>query len=121
VSERISEIEPALTPEEWKEAFADPGDYDGTEPPYTLAEWNEGRRSAMVGWAGDMSDYHRAAALALYGQPFGFSEEHRAGVALAIEVLTNGTVKGADAYGVRVLQEVYNRIEALLPPRGTPA
>ena len=69
-------IRPALTPEEWEEAFRRWDDYDGRGAGvYSLDEWNKFKRDALVGRAGDLGDHHEAAALALYRQPFGFTWE----------------------------------------------
>lgn len=97
----MSEIQPALTPEEWARFLA------------VLAEtdhWTAYRCMSQ--------DFHGLAALALHGQPFGFTWEDV--VALREEVRgewegPGGTILGEP--GHRLLS-IAARIAALLPPEG---
>ena len=100
----MSAIEPALTPEEWQEELASP----------TLGQRIESAAggASLDGFAGPLR--HALAALALQGQPYGFTREDADGLrALAESLLRNL----GDKVPVAPLLSLADRIEALLPPR----
>jgi hypothetical protein len=92
-------VEPALTPEEW--AFSDPVADDQWENAY-----------------GENMGRHAAAALALYGQPFGFTHADvdllRGNLETCVD--ERGSLYLADEHESK-LQDLADRIAALLPPR----
>lgn len=124
---RYSQIEPALTPEEWEKLFSEGNDgelererfsiwrYDAGDPfpvevrirsveeeehEYT----SSGRKVEYASLYGQ--ELHALAALALYGQRFGFTHEDvRILRDLAEELVRDD------------LHDLADRIEALLPPR----
>ena len=107
-------ITPALTPEEWEsKELAWP----------TVALSTTGDKGELSVWDGELdddshfvkvkdSDRHSLAALALHGQPFGFTHED---VALLREE-AEGEWNGAHMEQGRKLLVLAARIEALLPP-----
>lgn len=103
------EIRPALTPEEWG-AFLR-GELHTEHEHGDFATWFEYGHGATPALPA-----HAVAALALYGQPFGFTEED---VAMCEEQVTlfNGgdnEVDDAEADRWRLLAA---KIRALLPPK----
>jgi hypothetical protein len=121
-------IEPALTPEEWAERrilFDRPEGYE---------DWIEGGYAAtstglvyMLEVEGcnrdtEMDRRHALAALALLGQPFGFTHED---VELLRLLASNFSAQGMFVRGDLIRWEttgafyssLADRIEALLPPR----
>ena len=120
-------IKPALTPEEWEHLeFAiasEPG-----KPGHTLFGYLKPETSNLhVGWNGDpmhaVTNTAPLAALALYGRPFGFTQEdvrRCRDVADGIErEFANG--RTFEAFGTAAFIEEWrrlaDRIEALLRPR----
>jgi hypothetical protein len=103
----VSEIKPALTSEEWEHfEFA-----TGERPGDTLFGYiNPDTRALHLGWNGDgmkpVKNSAPLAALALYGQPFGFTRED-------VRELRAMSVNGFTYFG---LNSIADRIEALLPP-----
>lgn len=130
--DRMSEerVTPALTAEEWREAVRD--------VPGTVGEGYIGRHDGLkvrAYWTGELEieyfanacdgdprfraeDRHALGALALHGQPFGFTRQD---VAFLVEV--QETVSGAlrdmagnPEWGANRFASLIARIEALLPP-----
>lgn len=100
-------IEPALTPEEWRQV-AESGcvPHDGGDG-----------FSALL-WYGNR---HMAAAVALYGQPFGFTEDERDKLARLSEALDDFDTGWLYSHGEpyeAALRVVVAKIAALLPPEG---
>src|SRR5690606_30074156 len=123
----MSQIEPALTPEEWEKLFSEGNDgelererfsiwrYDAGDPfpvevrirsveeeehEYT----SSGRKVEYASLYGQ--ELHALAALALYGQRFGFTHEDVRSLRDLAEELVRDD-----------LHDLADRIEALLPPR----
>jgi hypothetical protein len=103
------EIKPALTAEEWADLSA--ADTDGFATVHLIEDgalyisrgdeaWIEGR-------------HHAVAALALHGQPFGFTWE----MVDAIEALARTVEKNGGATWVEIGRAAASRIAALLPSR----
>jgi len=89
----MSEIQPAMTAEQWAMALAC--------PPGVIYGFNQRDEGVML--------THRMAAMCLYGQPFGFTQED-------VELLRdwrNGAIGPGHAEWNRSL---IDRIAALLPP-----
>lgn len=108
-------IKPALTPEEWEE-----GEYAG-QPPF---RYNLGPAGDLCLWLEDGSYIKLRpaplAALALHGQPFGFTWELYDAMRRAIEAeeKDNALCYDDDKHEVRRLAgQGLERIAALLPPR----
>jgi hypothetical protein len=103
-------VEPALTAEEWalKDRGA-PGRYRGN------AEGQVWENDGQM-WYGDeypVQNRHGLAALALYGQPFGFTwDDVVAAKEAAFELRMMQNRPAADR-----LDDLANRIASLLPPR----
>lgn len=112
-------IQPALTPEEWANllpettqrlAWANAGhnfrtaDFLGTPDPFSFRS-GHGEYSDSLSVKPERR--HTLAALALYGQPFGFTRED-------VEMLRSA----AEIPGRDDLHDLAARIEALLPPEG---
>ena len=97
----MSEIEPAMTPEEWGMALA--------APPGVIYGFNK----QDEGWM----SCHRMAAMCLYRQPFGFTREDIATLKQAIDDVSNVDVWGS-VYDEQLdaLRSLLGRITALLPP-----
>ena len=104
-------IKPALTPEEWAAMLA-------------LEERAASKGERLVEWAVDETyelDRHGLAALALHGQPFGFSREDVEAIrALArhARVHMERYTEGAPVRPAHIEQALAatDRIAALLPP-----
>jgi hypothetical protein len=91
-------IPPALTAEEWRRVAEHPQEYVSAEA-----------QEAAVG----VGSFHAVAAMALYGQPFGFDFTDRDRLReIADEIDRRGL---PDAWSDR-LRDVAARIAALLPP-----
>ena len=120
-------IQPALTPEEWSAldvpsvAYLDKENYE--EPyPFFVVDHAEG----TAFWSDDPKSRHALAALALYGQPFGFTREdvHQlrervAGCRETAEAQRDHfyTDKARVVEGIaEALESLAARIEVLLPP-----
>ena len=90
----MAEIKPALTAEEWAEMAA---------PPIIFGKYAN-RGENLLAWAEDDThlDRHQLAAVALYGQPFGFTWDD---------------VDRLRTTNDPVLRSLADRIAALLPPR----
>jgi hypothetical protein len=108
----VSEIKPALTSEEWEHfEFA-----TGERPGDTLFGYiNPDTRALHLGWNGDgmkpVKNSAPLAALALYGQPFGFTREDVTKLRAVLESLI-----GYPSHEWDTIESVADRIEALLPP-----
>jgi hypothetical protein len=102
-------IQPALSDEEWAEALAWP---DGTGE-YVV------RSAERLGYHNEPEDLHLVAALALHGQPFGFTwEDVDALRGMARAYRAEG---GVLAIGLADhLDGLADRIVALLEPRELP-
>lgn len=125
-------IEPALTAEEWANSHVERHRSEGLDDyyrPLPVARIDkDGLHLHYRGSAGvtlsEPESRHAAAALALHGQPFGFTREDLELVLLARDA---GRVTVDDGYPVYVgrpltfgeqnrLRDVAAKIEALLPP-----
>lgn len=104
----MSEIKPALTPEGWAEA-------DRCGLPFV----SDGA-SVAVGLTDDDGDsLHATAALALHGQPFGFTWEDVDALHLELAEEWSGDTGEAFPHVAR-LRSLADRIAALLPRRAQP-
>lgn len=120
---RYLQIEPALTPEEWEKLFSAGNDgalererfsiwrYDAGDPfPVDIRirsveeDTSSGRKVEYASLYGQ--ELHALAALALYGQRFGFTHEDVRRLRGVAEELVRDD-----------LHDLADRIEALLPPR----
>jgi hypothetical protein len=117
-------IEPALTPGEWS---GKDGVILGTGSPKMghfigVDGWMDGDlKMHVVGptsWEWDSEDRHRVAAVALYGQPFGFTRHDAWLVRRATQEVSDTMHPGALRY-INELRGLADRIEALLPPEKT--
>lgn len=111
-------IEPALTAEEWghpEHRVERNGDWI-YEPPILTCPVVGSLNSGVA--LGDIR--HAAAALCLYGQPFGFTREDIKVIRDAARDLTTGIedasqVRFAERHAAE-LNEIADRLESLLPP-----
>jgi len=99
-----------------------------TEPALTAEEWRnvlpladvEDRGQLIIGGLGEgREDFRRIAALALYGQPFGFTRDDVTAIRFAREALERfGAAVGEPLSGeiAGQYESLADRIEALLPP-----
>lgn len=111
----MKKIEAALTPEEWEDcAFKDKYADELNEPRCSATWWpRPGVPAAMTpeldvqgyGFQSGGKNLHALAALCLHGQPFGFTWED-------VRVLR-------EQFHVNLLQDLADRIAALLPPEET--
>jgi hypothetical protein len=114
---------PALTPEEWERTRVDRIDrddltiqrYDG--PGTRLFVTRRRDRFDQVVVADD--DMHALAALALYGQPFGFTQEDVAFLRTRCFFASHGIGCMEEGVGPCRYCDIANRIESLLPPTPT--
>ena len=90
----MSEIKPALTPEEWAEVTA--SSYPGHQHIYGAPD----------------DEPYRMAALCLYGQEFGFTVEDVEGLRIMMQR------EGPRVHMYGSVATLADRIEALLPPEG---
>lgn len=98
-----NEIKPAMTPEEWA-AHSDEGPVDG------YIDWDAGVVDVNNHYVQEPERFrHALAALALHGQPFGFTW---ADVDLLMRVSDSD-----DFWGDRRYDDLADRIASLLPPR----
>lgn len=123
---------PALAPEQWTRAINEkvlelPGPKDQTRVVvdtcgdiFTLCfyDWEHFERDGFAtleyeGWLNSPEQRHSLAALCLHMQPCGFTHEDLAQLRMAMNMLV---VHHGD---VRTIRSIYDRIEALLPPRET--
>ena len=118
-------IKPALTAEEWAKATAD---YDSLYEPFTglsVQAYNDGSLGVWGSYEGGAQPpaaRHALAALALHGQPWGFTREDAAHLrALADAIDRAATAQELfillQASDPEPLRDLADRIEALLPPR----
>jgi hypothetical protein len=100
-----TEITPALTAEEWERALRDDGDgaVVNTHTGEILGCWAEYM-------AGDTN--HALAALALHGQPFGFTYADVGNIRMAAEIIAETSSRRAGG----LLLDIAARVAALLPP-----
>ena len=136
MTDHPTQVRPALTPEEWAvgkvvRPFARPvllGEALTIAPdpddPQRIFITDQGEEYALV----EPHMRHALAALALHGQPFGFTREHLS----ALRLLLNDKLyylqdEGPAGEGwkspeaeraIALLAEVADRIAALLPPEG---
>lgn len=109
-----NEIKPAMSPEEWKQGETGDGQVFRTprswvSDPDALWVSDESHGSTRV------KDRHATAALCLHGQPFGFTWED-------VSLLRDEAASAADrdmGGMYRALNNLADRIAALLPPRET--
>jgi hypothetical protein len=104
----MTDIKPALTPKEWEDVCVE-GECRDDEIHFIAQAWHPTDPNARTV---NELPHHRIAALALHGQPFGFTREDVAFLRLFLE--DTGTV------GEPLLRSIIARIEALLPPEPTP-
>jgi len=106
-------VEPALTAEEWVDNTSARSDWSVT--PYhdtPFVNWFEGNHGSCLAVS-----QHALVALALHGQPFGFTREDAELVRDCIGMeWDRGERDEMDALKKR-LESLAARIEALLPPR----
>lgn len=105
----MSEIKPALRPDEW----AMPSDkFSGPIPGFI--DWEDGTVDVQGGAAGIKGERfrHMLAALALHGQPFGFTREDLATIRKGFDLSDDQWRSETEAAAA----SLYARIEALLPP-----
>lgn len=128
-------MDPALTAEEWREGEVDvavglvwldtvhrptasdgwmSGEVEGTPLPWLKITWRSAQEEYFIGRR------HAVAALALYGQPFGFTREDVEAVESAYDVLFDHNVGPVSPTMAR-LWSLRDRIAALLPPPESPA
>lgn len=108
----MSEIEPALTPEEWVREGG-------------LMDEIQAREGWFEASVHEPADRHRIAALALHGQPFGFTWDDVAGLreitSAYIGLIDQAVASPASIAGEETLAQqlraLADRIAALLPPR----
>lgn len=112
-------IKPALTPEEWAGAtHRDPAVYPMATDPRWLQEVIDGYMSMYA----DEPAHHKTAAVALHGQPFGFTWADVDMLREEVEPCgcrqTASAAEDAEVMCVfRALEALADRIAALLPPR----
>jgi hypothetical protein len=124
---------PALTAEGWEhKEFAVGNTPKREKPGHTLFGYIKSETGALhLGWDGDLclpvQDTHPLAALALYGQPFGFTREDVAELRGAIDDVESNILEGGSFESIRLLdrhehptilclRSLADRIEARLPP-----
>ena len=105
---RDRKVEPALTAEEWAGIIADDWTLD-SRLAYTLEEADLGHLEYR---AGSAPPRQIAAALCLYGQPFGFTWND---VELLLGIVESMAVHMPDTAARAI--SLADRIAALLPPR----
>jgi hypothetical protein len=113
----MSDVKPALTEQEWATKSVMRGEQYGLDG---FEAWIDPVLGLMVSNFGsedqsshkDPAHLHIIAALALYGQPFGFEHHHVSWLREEAAILERA---GAGA-GALVCNEIADRIEALLPP-----
>lgn len=101
----MSEIKPALTPEEWRKKATGDGDTGDT---MIL----DGFVAVVMDFTRfiEVLDRHGTAALCLHGQPFGFTRED--------VLLCRGQLHHPESAEIwELLHSLADRIEALLPPK----
>jgi hypothetical protein len=108
-------IPPALAPEGWREFSEGTGDAFSHRPG-DFAEWFEFAHGARP-----VVSQHALAALALYGQPFGFTEEDVASLQWAAARLekmlsAEGCEFPASVFELQQIKRLRARLAALLPP-----
>jgi hypothetical protein len=107
----MSEIQPALTPEQWRKQEATDRtwfiEHDG------VALWEDG--SVTVEEHGPIAR-HGTAALCLYGQPFGFTQEDVEMLQAVHDTRVAQARAIGVAYGHPQWLRLIERIAALLPP-----
>lgn len=118
----MAEIQPALTPEQWDKREKE-HKIDGPWWEWRVVSAKNGGLyiggSSAYESRGDYDasvpeeDRHAVAALALYGQPFGFTH---ADVKFLSEEAWGFLDEGAINHRRRVMLDIANRIYALLPP-----
>jgi hypothetical protein len=105
-------IEPALTAEEWSGAIGSGGTV--VLPASGKLEMQGDRATCECCGCFDVARY-AVAALALYGQPFGFTREDASRIRGAAEFAVEMSGGRANAGAVAKLHNIADRIEALLP------
>jgi hypothetical protein len=104
-------IQPALTPKEWARGATD----DGTA--YTTAAGEIATMDYALGERAIVRHPHALAALALHGQPYGFTWEDVDALRLTLSLAAMGSSDGEDADACGRASSLADRIAALLPPR----
>lgn len=116
------EIPPALTPDEWRDG------YDSKE--LSIRQKSAGldgskrlavyvRAWPLGGSMGDPRDLYALAALCLYGQPFGFTQEEANALCACLPDEPNAYEESCspDATTLDAAWRAVQKIRALLPPR----
>lgn len=121
----MSEIKPALTPEEW--AKEEVQRFTRAAGRFDAGLTSDGRLELAVGWeeTGDdayrvyhpIDDRHALAALALHGQPFGFDWEDVDALRNASAAVSSYAIDDDQWSSSGRLDRLADRIAALLPPR----
>lgn len=114
-------VKPALTPVEW----AHGGASDGTNFYVEIGGGIE--KPSLALYQGDVgiafrrgSGFaHAVAALALHGQPFGFTRDHLAHLQRAAGKVRDPHGEAVNEYEIVAMSQIAERIAALLPPEGT--
>ena len=106
-------MKPALTAEEW-ETF-EGIQFAGEDSPIPEATKASDRADLIEESVNGMErpNFHRVAALALYGQPFGFTREDAEQLRWAAYCMDEAGIVHADGDDLRVVADL---IEVLLPP-----
>jgi hypothetical protein len=107
-------IKPALTAEEWRKRLPILHEDIMAGPAYHVQlESRYGEFYPVV----QLRDYHRVAALALYGQPFGFTHEDVLRIRGAIDFAREMSGGLANEDALARLNNLADRISALLPEK----
>lgn len=104
------QVKPALTPEEWEQKYHYAADIDPANGNLRINHLDGEGWVIVDGSASGKVERHAIAALALYGQNFGFTRED-------VNILKNAALLLAER--LEVAELYYNlalRIELLLPP-----
>ncbi len=124
----MSDIEPALTPEEWaaKWITIQAKGYDSARNGAAEIKWGENgfylteHEHDRYGVFDEPRMLHKVAAIALHGQPFGFTREDVALIRMESEAIRDAQ---SDEYRnqeaidrAAKLASLADRIESLLPP-----
>ncbi len=111
-----TEIPPALTPEEWAHLLSPPPD----DYPDADAAWIAGQVRSTASYHVDYGRLHKAAALCLHEQPFGFTQADVAMLLRDADAADEGNAPTSDDMQCTINADAYRalaaRIAALLPP-----
>jgi hypothetical protein len=113
-------IPPALTVDEWTDLLrTDNEELEGCDAD-EIAEDLERRRESAASWHADYKRYHKAAAVCLYGQPFGFTQDDVDTLDALYGMALNAIAERGDLEDATVPPRAWTviaKIEALLPPK----